>query len=307
MRRVLVTGADGFTGRHLVPLLSAAGCEVHGLVQQKPERPVAGLAAVHVADLQAPAEVERAVAAASPHRAVHLAGIAFVADRNVTQMYGVNLVGSRNLLEALARLPTTPESVLLASSANVYGNARQAVIDESVAPAPANDYAVSKLAMEFAARLFVDRLPTIVCRPFNYTGVGQSESFLLPKIVAHVRRRIATLELGNIDVARDFSDVRDVCAAYVRLLETPAAIGETVNLCSGTAHSLREVLAMVEAISSFPLTVRINPAFVRANEVRSLRGSRARLEALLPGLAAPIPLADTLRWMIEDRDPLTAA
>ena len=297
MKTVLVTGVDGFTGRYLAPLLAAAGHEVHGLVQHRSA--VAGTSHLHVANLTDPAAVDNVVRAVAPRAVVHLAGIAFVANRDAKLMYGVNLLGTRNLLEALAAAATAPEAVLLASSANVYGNATEGVLDETVAPAPANDYAVSKLAMEYVARLYAKRLPLIVCRPFNYTGVGQSESFLLPKIVAHVRRQALHIELGNLDVARDFSDVRDVASAYARLLATPAAIGQTLNVCSGAAYALREILALAEGISGRRMDVRVNPELVRANEVKMLRGNRGRLDALLPGSSAPIPLAETLRWMID--------
>lgn len=157
---------------------------------------------------------------------------------------------------------------------------------------------MSKLAMEYAARLYAGRLPLIMARPFNYTGVGQAESFLIPKIVNHVRRRAPLIELGNLDVARDFSDVRNVVQLYRRLLEAPAAVGQTFNVCSGQAWSLNEVLAMVREISGHDFEVRVNPAFVRQNEVKTLLGSRARLDAVV-GEVPEIALRDTLRWMLE--------
>lgn len=298
MKTVLVTGVDGFTGRYLAPLLAAAGHEVHGLVERRPAMPVTGAAHLHEADLTDATAVAEAVQAAAPQAVVHLAGIAFVANRDAKLMYGVNLLGTRNLLEALAALAQAPEAVLLASSANVYGNATEGALDETVAPAPANDYAVSKLAMEYVARLYATRLPLIVCRPFNYTGIGQSDSFLLPKIIAHVKREASHIELGNLDVARDFSDVRDVAAIYARLLGTSAAIGQTVNVCSGRAHTLREILDIVEKISGRRMRVSVDSELVRQNEVKVLHGNRARLDALLPEVAPAIPLVETLRWMI---------
>lgn len=296
--RVFVTGVDGFTGRHLAPMLSTRGYVVHGLASRRLDRPVEGVECMHVADLTDAAEVAGAVRAASPQAVIHLAGIALVTS-DAESMYRVNLLGTRNLLEALAALAVSPRAVLLASSANVYGNATAGRLSEDTPPSPTNDYAVSKLAMEYLAKLYASRLPLVICRLFNYTGVGQAETFLLPKIVAHVRRKAKEIELGNLEVARDFSDVREVSAIYARLLETPAAVGTTLNICSGEAHTLHEILALIEDISGQRLEVRVNPGFVRPNEVKVLLGDRRRLDAVLADSAVKIPLRETLRWMIE--------
>jgi len=298
MSRILITGVDGFTGRYLAAALHGAGYEVHGLVYRPISGNIAGASALHVADLSDAAGLAAVVHEVRPDKVAHLAAISFVAHGDAEAMYRTNLVGTRNLLEALVRSKVPLDAVLLASSANVYGNSVGGVIDEATPPAPANDYAVSKLAMEYVARLYVDRLPVVMARPFNYTGVGQAESFLIPKIVNHVRRRAPLIELGNLDVARDFSDVRTVVQYYHRLLENPAAVGQTFNVCSGQAHTLGEVLAMVRTLAGHDFEVRVNPAFVRANEVRILIGSRAKLEAAV-GAVLDIPLLDTLRWMIE--------
>jgi nucleoside-diphosphate-sugar epimerase len=113
-----------------------------------------------------------------------------------------------------------------------------------------------------------------------------------------VRRRAPVIELGNLDVARDFSDVRTVVQYYRRLLEAPRAVGKTFNVCSGRAYTLQSVLDWVRAISGHDFEVRVNPAFVRASEVKQLVGNPARLQAEV-GAVADIPLEETLRWMIE--------
>lgn len=178
MSKILVTGADGFTGHYLAAELQRAGYEVHGLVH-KPiaSGKVAGVSALHVADLSDAAGLAAVVHEVQPDKVVHLAAIAFVAHGDIEAIYRTNLVGTRHLLEALAQSKAPLDAVLLASSANVYGNSVGGVLDENTPPAPANDYAVSKLAMEYAARLYAGRLPLITVRPFNYTGVGQAESF----------------------------------------------------------------------------------------------------------------------------------
>ncbi len=298
MKKILVTGADGFTGRYLAVELQRAGYEVHGLVRNAAAGNVEGVSALHAADLSDAASLAKVVQEVQPHKVVHLAAIAFVAHGDVEAIYRTNLVGTRNLLEVLAQSNAPLDAVLLASSANVYGNSVGGVLDENTPPAPANDYAVSKLAMEYAARLYAERLPLITVRPFNYTGVGQADNFLIPKIISHVRRRAPLIELGNIDVERDFSDVRNVVQSYRRLLEAPAAVGQTFNVCSGQAWSLNDVLNMAREISGHDFEVRVNPAFVRQNEVKTLVGSRAKLDAVV-GEVPEIALRDTLRWMLE--------
>lgn len=293
-KRAFITGLSGFTGRYLEQELRAAGYEVFGTVSPE-STPAAGQFAV---DLNDRAGLAAAVQQVRPDVVAHLAAIAFVGHGDVEQIYRVNVAGTRNLLEALAGLEQKPSAVLLASSANIYGNTDVGVIGEDVPAAPANDYAVSKLAMEYMARLWQDKLPLIVARPFNYTGVGQHENFLLPKIVAHFRRRAADIELGNLHVWRDFSDVRTVALSYRRLLAAPAAVGQTFNICSGQAWSLGEALDMMADIAGYKINVHVNPAFVRANEVVRLVGDNRRLAAVA-GPIAPPPLADTLRWMYQ--------
>lgn len=292
-RRALITGIAGFTGRYLAAELDAAGYEVSGTVQAQD---VGG--AGHLAcDLLDADRVRAVVAEVQPDVVAHLAAVSFVGHGDFREVYDTNIAGTLNLLQALEALATPPSAVLLASSANVYGNAVVDPITEDVPPAPANDYAVSKLAMEHASRLRAGRLPIVTVRPFNYTGVGQAPHFLLPKIVDHFRRGARRMELGNLDVARDFSDVRDVVVIYRRLIER-APPGTLVNVCSGGAVTLSDVLALMGEIAGYRIDVTVNPALVRANEVRRLAGDTARLQRLI-GPMERTPLPATLRWMYE--------
>ena len=118
-------------------------------------------------------------------------------------------------------------------------------------------------------------------------------------IVAHAKACSETIELGNIEVARDFSDVRAVVDSYARLLDAPQAIGGLFNVCSGEARTLGGVLDMAAELTGHRMEVRVNPAFVRPDEVRMLCGSRARLESVIGEVAMP-SLKETVAWMLAE-------
>ncbi|UAJ10488.1 NAD-dependent epimerase/dehydratase family protein [Glacieibacterium megasporae] len=290
-RRALITGIEGFTGQYVAAELSRRGFEVHGTTRAASTQPD-----WHQVDLLDATALATVVEAVAPTHVVHLAAVAFVASNDVEAIYRVNIVGTRNLLSALAPHAAVLRAVVLASSASVYGNTPDSPIAEATPPRPSNDYAISKLAMEFVAAAWAERVPATVVRPFNYTGVGQAPEFLIPKIVAAFRRRAPVIELGNLDVAREFSDVRDVAADYADLVE--AGIAETVNLCSGIAYSIGDVLAMATSITGHSIDVHTNPAFVRAGDIAHLAGDNARLRRIAPATRRR-PFDETLRWMLE--------
>lgn len=294
MKRALVTGLGSFTGRYMARELEAAGYDVYGTVfgtEVRGDRE----SSLDLCDRDA---VREFVVKVSPNVVVHLAAISFVAHADVAEIYRTNILGTRNLLEAMTLCDKKPDAILLASSANIYGQTTADPIVETTPFNPLNDYAVSKLAMEQMARLWMDKLPITIVRPFNYSGVGQSLNFLLPKIVDYYRRGEKDIELGNLDVARDFSDVRMVARAYAKLLHLAPA-GEVFNVCSGKAYTLQQILAFMGEIAGYEIKVKVNPAFVRENEVKSLRGSNANLIEAIGSLEA-IPLQETLRWMYEE-------
>jgi len=280
--RVLVTGIEGFTGHYIQSQLETYGHTVVALLSD-------------LTDFDAVANEIRNI---QPQAVVHLAGVAFVGHGNANAFYEVNLIGTRNLLASLAQHSPDVQSILLASSANVYGNRSEDVLSEDSTAAPINDYAVSKLAMEQMAKLWINQLPIFIVRPFNYTGIGQDKSFLIPKIVSHFIEKKTTIEVGNIDVWREFGDVRTVTDIYRRLLER-CPVGETLNVCTGQTYSFREVIDFCEKITGHKIEVQVNPEFVRANEVRVLKGDNSRLTRLI-GETHNYNLEETLRWMFED-------
>ena len=279
---ILVTGVEGFTGHYVKAELEANGHTVVGLKSNLTD---ANAVADEIIELQ-------------PEAVIHLAGVAFVADDDANAFYDVNLVGTRNLLDALATQASKLSSVLITSSANVYGNTTGGVLDESVPPNPSNDYAVSKLSMEYMTHLWSNKLPLCIVRPFNYTGVGQNEKFLIPKIVKHFREKSPVIELGNLDVWREFGDVRTVATIYRMLIESCPA-GETLNVCTGQTYSLKEVLALCEKLTGHNIEIKVNPAFVRENEVRELKGDNRKLIKLIEEFPA-YSFEETLAWMLKE-------
>ena len=276
--RVALTGASGFTGRFVAEALEAAGVFCTPLS----------------VDLSDKVAVDRAVASMDFDRVIHLAGRAFVNASDWSAFYAVNQIGTLNLLDAVARARPGVRCIL-ASSAQVYGPGAEGLIGEEAPTNPANHYAVSKRAMEQGATLWKDRLDIVVTRPFNYTGIGQASEYLIPKIVDHFRRREPVIELGNTWVKRDFGDVRSVAQAYVGLALTDTAPA-LVNICTGTVCSIGEIIEALTRISGHEIEVRVNEAFVRANDVAVLGGNAARLHATLPDWQ-PRALVETLEWM----------
>lgn len=278
--RILVTGLNGFTGRYLQKELEAHGHEVIDFKSDLTNRDAVF------------AEMEQINADA----VAHLAGIAFIGHGNIEDFYQVNLIGTLNLLQAIYKHIPQVQSILLASSSNVYGDTAEEALSETALPNPINDYAVSKLAMEQMAALWLDKLPIFITRPFNYTGIGQSDNFLIPKIVSYFKKKAHFIELGNLDVYREFNDVRMVSEVYRKLLEKSPA-SETINICTGLTHSVKEILKYCEQITNHKITIKVNPEFVRQNEIKSLCGINKNLKNLIGGWHQ-YTIQDTLRWML---------
>jgi nucleoside-diphosphate-sugar epimerase len=289
-KKVLITGIDGFTGVYLEELLNQAGYDVYGLVFPHSSRKK------HIiCNITDKAGLASSLQAVRPDYIVHLAGISFVPHSDVRQIYDINFFGALHILDALVDIGLKPEKIVLASSANVYGNPTVSVIDESICPVPVNHYATSKLAMECMARTYFEHLNILITRPFNYTGIGQNKQFLIPKIVKQFREGQREIELGNLDVVRDLSDVRFVAETYRQLMECTAT-SDIVNICSGQGISILEIMTMMETLAGYTMTTKMNPAFIRKNEVKTLIGSDKKLVSFI-GKQRSYPFEETLKWM----------
>ena len=294
MNKVLLTGVDGFTGKYVANLLKQQNYQVIGLVYANPTE---NQVTCDLTDKQA---VIKMLDQVRPDYIIHLAAISFVGHKDQSAFYNVNVLGSLNLLEAAYELRLPLKKVILASSANIYGNPPNVEkISEEQPPSPVNHYAMSKLAMEYMAKLWFDRFPIVITRPFNYTGPTQAPNFLIPKIVEHFKQNKKVIELGNIDVSRDFSDVRDIAACYVHLLDAKIQ-SEIVNLCSGNVYSLSSIIHKMEEIAGYKIEVKVNPDFVRDNEIKVLGGDNSKLSRIT-GFKPSIGLDKTLRDMYNER------
>ena len=286
--RVLLTGGRGFTGFYVGQSLMDAGFEVFQLT----------LEAVGVSDvcgnLLDKDSLNKAVNEVKPDYVIHLAAIAFVGHASQIDFYAVNVEGTLNLLEAVRQNAPDIKKIILASSANIYGNPPVESVSENVAPAPLNHYAMSKLAMEMLSRTIFNDLPIIYTRPFNYTGVGQSVDFLVPKIVEHFKNKADVIYLG---VVREFNDVRAVAQCYTELLLQTTNDGQVVNLCSGQGYKLIDLIQYCQSITGHEIRVEVNPKFVRPNELKVLIGNPSLLRTLAPNVNF-MPIEETLNWML---------
>lgn len=291
MKKVLITGIDSFTGTHLSLYLEKSGYDIYGTSLSKSD------VKKYKCDIALKSDITDVLDKVKPDYLIHLSGISFAAHGNNEDFYKVNTIGTTNILDTFLELGQNPKKIILASSATVYGNQGIEVLDETLCPKPANHYGASKYAMECLAKNYFDRLPIIITRPFNYTGIGQAEHFLIPKIVKHYRENKKVIELGNLDVSREFNDVKYVCEIYKKLIECEAK-SEVVNICSNNGIKLLDVIDIMNKLSGYEIEVNVNPAFVRKDEIKSLTGSNKRLFKLI-GNVEQKSFEDTLRGMFE--------
>lgn len=285
---VLITGIEGFTGYHLSAFLKSEGFLVYGTAWSYQKENIFQL------DISHSESVQKIVKEVRPDYIIHLAGISFVGHPNPLDFYKSNTIGPEVLLQALIEVGHIPKKILIPSSATVYGNQNKSTLSEEMTPLPNNHYGCSKLAMERIVANYFSRLPIIITRPFNYTGQGQSEDFLVPKIVKHFNEKSDVLELGNLHTKREFNSVKYVCAIYEKLLST-SAHSKIVNVCSNVTHSIQEILEIAQNKTNHYPEIVVNPKFVRKDEIVVLSGSTDLLESIID-----LPEKLSLKSLIND-------
>lgn len=286
--KVLITGINGFTGIHLEKYLIKNGYEVFGTALSFSDNP--NHFSCDILNEEALYDVFKKI---KPDYIVHLAAISYVEAKNKQNIYNVNIFGTLNLLEAISKLDYIPKKILIASSAAIYGNIEGELV-ETLCPQPVNHYGNSKLVMENMAKAFFSKQNIIITRPFNYTGPGQENHFLIPKIVSHFKEKKTEIALGNIDVYREFNDVDYVVKCYLKLIESNLK-SEIINVCSGKGINIKTVISAMEKIANYQIQVNINPDFIRKNEIKELTGSNKKLVKAIGDFNSNYTIQDTLR------------
>ncbi len=294
--RILITGASGFVGRHLTTALGAT-------------YPSTALLTPSI-DVRDQGMVAAAVQEAVPDVCIHLAAVSTVrgAERDEDQAWQVNLHGTLHMARAILR--HAPDCLLLfISSADAYGYSFRAgtPVTEHVALAPMSTYAATKAAADLALGSMAEQgLRCVRLRPFNHTGPGQSEQFVVAAFARQIARIAAglqppLLEVGNVDTRRDFLDVRDVCSAYVACIEQATALapGTILNLASGNARKIGDILSRLQNLAGVSVETRIDPSRVRKSDVASACGDATLARATL-GWAPTIPWQQTLQDVLDD-------
>jgi GDP-4-dehydro-6-deoxy-D-mannose reductase len=282
----LVTGGGGFAGGHLLDLLRSRG--------EEPAAPSAS-----ELDLLDRSAVRSLLASQKPARLFHLAALASVARSwdEPEEVVVRNVEMTVNVLEAV-RQEAPEAAVLIASSSQVYGPPAELPVTEESPVRPLSPYGASKAACEVVAAQYADAhgMRVVRTRAFNHAGPGQSDEYVLGTLARQVaeaeaeERSEVVLETGDLDAARDFTDVRDVVRAYAAAIDLePGAY----NVCSGHAVSARRLIELLQDAAGIEIRAQVDPARLRPSEIREVRGSARRLEAAT-GWRPELPLERTV-------------
>lgn len=295
-KQLLVTGLSGFVGRHLRAALAGDPLSQWTLLEPASY------------DLLSQVSLERLMDEGCPDAVVHLAGQTFVPEafNNPQRTLEVNLIGTLNLLQALKRKGFNG-TFLYISSGDIYGKVDEInlPVDEHLLPKPRNPYAVSKVAAELLCQQWSYTEPwrIIVVRPFNHIGPGQNESFVIANMaqqIVRIRKGLQSpqLSVGDVDVSRDFLDVRDVVQAYLQLL-LQGENGEVYNLCSGQERVVRDLIHEMAALAGVTIELQQDAARLRLSEQRRVVGSAEKLQKDT-GWKPRITITESLRSVLCD-------
>lgn len=300
MKRILVTGAEGFVGSHLTKILKES---LNIIIPTcfpllKPRR-----GKFINLDITSIDMVREVIKAHNPDIIFHLAAVSSVArsliDRQFT--YNTNVMGTVNLLEAVQSLNKKIKFIFV-STCEVYGGGEN--LKEISPIVLKNHYSVSKYAGELICKDYANSdIESIILRPFNHTGPGQSDNFVVPSIarqIAEIERgkRIPLIELGNIEIRREFMDIMDVVIAYKLAIEK-SITPDIYNISSNKSHSLFEVIQLFKKLTKVNFEIRTNPSLLRKNDIPVLSGDGGKFMQLtgwIPKIKLEKTIEDTLNY-----------
>lgn len=298
--KALITGISGFAGKYLAELLLEKGIDVHGV--DRAGARIEGCS-VEVCDLLDREKLAGIVAAVKPEYIFHLAAQSSVprSFEKPEETMRINVEGTRNLLDAVAEARIRP-MILVISSLQIYGKPDAVPITEDAELRPASPYAKSKVEQEKLCNEYAKKgLKIIISRSFNHTGPGQATEFVwssFAKQVAEIEKGARNeIKVGNLDVERDFSDVRDIVRAYY-LAVTRCRAGETYNICSGKAYNIGKMLDVLKSYAKKEIKVVVDEARVRKADVAVLYGDHSKFSKET-GWEPEIPFEKTLRDILE--------
>lgn len=293
MKKVFITGICGFVGGHLTRLMLDAGYEVSGLYHLvsdldafDPE--LKEKVTLYQCDITDPDAVEDVLGTDQSDMVFHLAGVAHVpfAEKNPALAFAVNTLGTRTILETIKHHAN--KKFIYISSCEVYGRhpADHELYTESHPVLPSNVYGITKSSAELICSGYAKKygVPVIIFRPFNHIGAGQHEAFVASDFARQIvlieqGKREPVMQVGNLEVMRDFSDVRDVVRGYLLAAEKIEGF-EIFNICSGTPIRIRSLLDTLLSLSDKDISVKVDPAKFRKNDNEYLGGSHRKLTEL---------------------------
>lgn len=304
MKKVFITGIEGFVGHYLARFLATKNYEISGIYFD--ESAISGLPGkLYRGDIRELEKFKTIVREVKPDWVFHLAAVSSVAISysQPSLTFGVNVLGTWNLFASFKELNFNPR-VVIVSSCEVYGRARTFPTKETEPPKPLSPYALSKLFSEEVSRFYhqTDNMSVVILRPFTHTGVGHSEVFIFPSIakrIVEIERglREPILEVGNIENQRDYTDVRDMVKAYVLAAEH-CRTGETYNITSGKTIVIREGIEFLLSRAKKKIELKINPQLLRPNDIPVLKGDCTKFSTLT-GWKPEIDFQQTLIELLE--------
>jgi GDP-4-dehydro-6-deoxy-D-mannose reductase len=302
--RVLITGGSGFVGTHLIRFLQSNALEIAVIALSDRTSPREPGVEYYALDIRSADHVRSVIRNVSPTYIYHLAGISAVdvSCNNPRLTFEVNVLGAYNLFEAAMSLPSPPR-ILNVSTSQVYAASNE-ILTENSPVSPDNPYAASKAMAEMLRVQYRTCVGggIITARSFNHTGPGQTPIFVLPSIAKQFAEieaglRPPRLVAGNLEVKRDFTDVRDVVLAYSALLEK-GRTDEVYNVCSGSAVRLVDIIREFETISGIAIEIETDPTRIRSNEISLIFGDSTKIRTDT-GWSPQIPLDKTIQDLLD--------